>query len=221
MDTIRLRTSSSRFNEFFKYNNKPTIIHKISDLFQLDNEEFIWEAYKQALLREPEKTGFQDHLQQLQAGKLKLNILDGILQSEEAQRLYAKPVIDTDPSNEFSLAKLLHNLYHANGLELIQTLYREFLNRNSDFEGLRHNLHLLNTGTSCTSLISGFLLSRECRKLLRDIKYPEIVTTSSNYPVKHIGIFLGYDHKVILAGEGIGSFIIRLVKGLLLNRTVI
>jgi glycosyltransferase involved in cell wall biosynthesis len=217
MDITLLRSSSNRFMQGLKSKDNPTIIHIISDILQLDKEEFIWEAYKQILLREPEELGFQSHLQQLHAGMPKLHIMDGLLQSEEAQRMYEKLVLPAGSYIDYALGRLLHSLYQVNGFELIQTLYREFLCRNSDFEGLHHYLHLLDTGMPYRSVISGFLLSEECQRIVRAIQYPELGLTPTNYPVKHIGIFLGYHHQVTLDGEGIGSFIVRLIEGWLLN----
>jgi glycosyltransferase involved in cell wall biosynthesis len=218
MDITNLRINSGRFIEGLRRRGKPLAIQIIHEILQLDRDAFIWEAYKQILLREPDEQGFHSNIMRLYAGVSRVRLIDGMLQSVEAQHLYKQPSIPPGFYNEASLASVMHHLYQANGYSFIHALYREFLCRIPDHEGLQNHLRLMDTAVETqTGIISGFLLSSECQKVLSNLNTLGNILMPSPKPLMHIGMFLGYHHPVNLDGEGIGNFILRLVEGWLMN----
>lgn len=65
-----------------------SIILKLQSLFQKEYHEFVAEAYRELLDREPDPDGLQQHVNALLAGVPKIAVIVAILQSEEAYRLY-------------------------------------------------------------------------------------------------------------------------------------
>ncbi|MEK3720829.1 DUF4214 domain-containing protein [Paenibacillus sp. FSL H8-0034] len=225
MDASQLRNSSKKFNKKLEKGESLTTFEFIGELMDLEEELFIWELYKQLLLREPDEGGFQSHLTQLQGGCPRLVLMDAILQSQEAAALYDKP--SQQFSDIFPLARLLQRLVHGDHGAFIRALYQEFLNRQPDDQELQSYIQQLEAGTARTAIRSGFLLSEEFQELLsknrpflmENSSYSRAMKHVSNGSMKHIGVFLGYHHPVTLSGEGIGSFISRLVEGWLHNRS--
>jgi hypothetical protein len=65
-----------------------TIILKLQQLFQKENEAFVAEAYREFLDREPDPQGLRQHVRALRAGIPKIAVIAAIVQSDEANRLY-------------------------------------------------------------------------------------------------------------------------------------
>ncbi|WP_274649479.1 DUF4214 domain-containing protein [Paenibacillus humicola] len=68
-----------------------SISHKLQRLFQLEDDEFVIEAFKQFLNREPEPEALSGHLELLHAGVPRINIVLGIMLGAEADYLYHLP----------------------------------------------------------------------------------------------------------------------------------
>ena len=61
--------------------------YKLHELLQYDNHEFIWNAYRALLKREPDETGFKGFLERLRSGqRTKIDILASIRYSAEGRR---------------------------------------------------------------------------------------------------------------------------------------
>ncbi|MFK7694077.1 glycosyltransferase [Paenibacillus sp. HJGM_3] len=66
------------------------IARKLQMIFQLEGYEFVTELYREFLNREPDPGGLQDHVNLLASGMPKINIVLGIMMSQEAQSLYSR-----------------------------------------------------------------------------------------------------------------------------------
>ncbi|MFK7694080.1 DUF4214 domain-containing protein [Paenibacillus sp. HJGM_3] len=64
------------------------IARKLQMIFQLEGHEFVTELYREFLNREPDPGGLQDHVNLMASGMPKINIVLGIMLSQEAQNLY-------------------------------------------------------------------------------------------------------------------------------------
>jgi hypothetical protein len=61
--------------------------YKLHELLQYDDHEFIWNAYRALLKREPDETGFKGFLERLRSGqRTKIDILASIRYSPEGKR---------------------------------------------------------------------------------------------------------------------------------------
>jgi hypothetical protein len=76
-----------------KLSLKPTSIdmsgsrYQLYELLQYDDHEFIWNAYRALLKREPDETGFKGFLERLRSGqRTKIDVLASIRYSPEGRR---------------------------------------------------------------------------------------------------------------------------------------
>jgi hypothetical protein len=61
--------------------------YKLHELLQYDDHEFIWNAYRALLKREPDETGFKGFLERLRSGqRTKIDVLASIRYSPEGRR---------------------------------------------------------------------------------------------------------------------------------------
>lgn len=61
--------------------------YKLHELLQYDDHEFIWNAYRALLKREPDETGFRGFLERLRSGqRTKIDVLASIRYSPEGRR---------------------------------------------------------------------------------------------------------------------------------------
>ena len=61
--------------------------YKLDELLQYDDHEFIWNAYRALLKREPDETGFKGFLERVRSGKrTKIDVLASIRYSPEGRR---------------------------------------------------------------------------------------------------------------------------------------
>jgi hypothetical protein len=61
--------------------------YKLDELLQYDEHEFIWNAYRALLKREPDVTGFKGFLERLRSGqRTKIDVLASIRYSPEGRR---------------------------------------------------------------------------------------------------------------------------------------
>ena len=61
--------------------------YKLHELLQYDDHEFVWNAYRALLKREPDETGFRGFLERLRSGqRTKIDVLASIRYSPEGRR---------------------------------------------------------------------------------------------------------------------------------------
>lgn len=61
--------------------------YKLHQLLQYDDHEFVWNAYRALLKREPDETGFKGFLERLRSGqRTKIDVLASIRYSPEGRR---------------------------------------------------------------------------------------------------------------------------------------
>ncbi len=61
--------------------------YQVDDLLQYHDREFIWNAYRALLQRDPDEEGLRDHLERLRSGRRnKIDILSSLKRSPEGQR---------------------------------------------------------------------------------------------------------------------------------------
>lgn len=195
-------------------------IHLLYDLVQMEGDDFVREAFRQLLGREPDESGIDFYAEQLSNGTPKISIIAELIQSREARlnyRMISSVPISNDAPNIRSIITQFSFLTH---LEFIHALYNEFLLRNPDGSEVDDCYDSINTkGIPRIFFILNVLLSEECKNLLTGPQPPVERQTphhsGSNGKIKNIGIFLGFGNAEKLDGEGIGRFSVRLADGIL------
>lgn len=216
MDIINLRLSSARFTEKLKQAPTLRFTDILRNLLLLEGEEFIWELYRQFFFRDADPEGFQSHLNGLNAGVPKTNFLLYFLQSSEAERLYSSSQSPAKyPHTTF--IGIFHRINHVTDVEFVYYLYQDLLLRQPDLPGLHSHIHHLSLGLPRVRLLCSFIESGEFREKIHAVPTLAAPLLPHSQSFKHIGMFLGYQPKIHLDGEGIGRFVVRLTEGLLLN----
>lgn len=185
-------------------------------IYKLDNEDFIWEMYRQILQREPDPAGFYDYKGKLLTGGMsRAAAIASILQSSEAEQ-----VITRKPSGDRNTAAfVLQSLYPAHTLDFIHGIYAQLLGREPDEANVNNDVMAINYGVSRQGLIARLFISEEAQSLLRPPNPPaphvRAAAGARSAGNGNIGIFLCFGSQISMDGEGIGRFIVRLSEGLL------
>ncbi|WP_165279882.1 DUF4214 domain-containing protein [Paenibacillus protaetiae] len=208
MNYIELRYRSRRFSE--SMSTTSTVIQYLRDIYELDNELFLWELYKQLLNREPDQPGFASHLSLLNNGHTRSYIVSDIINSKEAQHLYQSPAL-TAPHG-YSIIQVLHAARRLHPETFVTRLYEQLLNRRPQQGELRIHMNML-VKMSRWRLVTSLIHTPECQRLLAGLKPSAVPQTPVH--ARQIGIFLGFSQQVTLGGEGIGRYTVRLAEGLL------
>ncbi|MCM3270974.1 DUF4214 domain-containing protein [Paenibacillus elgii] len=216
MDIINLRLSSARFTEKLKQAPTLRFMDILRNLLLLEGDEFVWELYRQFFFREADPEGFQSHINGLNAGVPKTSFLLYFLQSAEAERLYS-PSQSPAKYPHTTFIGSFHRINHVTDVEFVYCLYQDLLLRQPDLPGLHSHIHHLSLGLSRVRLLCSFIESGEFQEKIHAVPPLAAPPLPHAQSYKHIGIFLGYQPKIYLDGEGIGRFVVRLAEGLLLN----
>ncbi|GLX71218.1 hypothetical protein MU1_55670 [Paenibacillus glycanilyticus] len=185
-------------------------------IFKLDNEDFLWELYRQLLQREPDPFGFYDFKGKLDTGAMsRAQAVASILQSGEAELVFTrKPSGDRNTS-----AYILQSLYPAHTLDYIHGIYVQLLGREPDESNVNHDVMAVHYGVSKSGLVARLIMSEEAQNLLRAANPPAPIIRATGGARGsgnvNIGIFLCFGAQISMDGEGIGRFIVRLSEGLL------
>ncbi|WP_426454396.1 glycosyltransferase [Paenibacillus sp. S-38] len=198
-----------------------TILQKLYRVMLLDGEGFVRELHRQVLHRDANEGEAAELSQQLASGTDKLHIAELVMLSEEAQRLYERPLLSAGRNNRDTIGAIINQAYASSYLFFVHFLYYELLSRLPEEAEMQGHLEHLTRGVPRSHLIRSFILSEECRGLLsghepprRPVKYLRNPSDPSNGEVS-VGIFMGFPHVTPLDGEGIGRFSIRLIEGML------
>ncbi|WII36428.1 DUF4214 domain-containing protein [Paenibacillus thiaminolyticus] len=202
------------------------IIHHFYELMRREGKDFVRHMYIQMLHREPGEAELHHYVSLLSLRTDKSWIAMSVLCSEEAEQLYHRPAITLIPQQQGTIASRVHSFYTAEPLFFLHSLYAELLGRVPDPAGMEGHSRTLSSGASRKTLLSAFVKSEECQRLLSGPNLPPLPLQphpaaagwGRNSPVTQIGIFLGYPHPLALDGEGIGRFLYRLIEGLLTIR---
>jgi len=230
MDVAGLR----KRNQLFRQSSLPENDYKVTEILyqvlQLEDEDFIWELYRQLLHREPDQQGFNYFVNQVLKGTDKISIMGDIMQSPEAKILYSQNLNNPSGDNFQTFTKIVSKLLYFNDLDFIEAVYKEFLCRKPQKKEISLFLPIikkLKKENHKVSFIINIMSSDEHKQLLTSYNLP--IPTSQQLIVqdkngenrdriveKNIGFFLGYSIKLRnFDGEGIGRFVLRLVEGLL------
>lgn len=213
-DAARIRSNNARVRESLAEGSR--IIDYLHFLFKLDNEDFIWELYRQFLQREPDASGYYDYKGKLEAGAMtRVAAAASILQSGEAELVFTrKPSGDRNTS-----AFILQSLYPAHTLDYIHGIYAQLLGREPDDADVYNDAVAVQYGVSRQGLLARLLMSEEAQNLLLSPNPPAPMTRAAIIAGSegnlNIGIFLCFGTPISMDGEGIGRFIVRLSEGLL------
>ncbi|WP_189597338.1 DUF4214 domain-containing protein [Paenibacillus elgii] len=216
MDIINLRLSSARFTEKLKQAPTLRFMDILRNLLLLEGDEFVWELYRQFFFREADPEGFHSHMNGLKAGVPKTSFLLLFLQSSEAERLYS-PSQSPAKYPHTTFIGSFHRINHVTDVEFVYCLYQNLLLRQPDLPGLHSHIHHLSLGLSRVRVLCSFIESGEFQEKVHAVPPLAAPPLPHTQSFKHIGIFLGYQPKIYLDGEGIGRFVVRLTEGLLLN----
>jgi hypothetical protein len=145
---------------------KLSAFHTFHSMMRLDGEAFIRELYRQLLGREPDAGGFHSHLIHLNKGTPKLALVEHILSSEEAERIYSLTSTGAGPTFLAAPASIYERLCLASPQDFVYALYRELLCREPDMAGMSNHLSALANGLPRNRLIGVIILSPEFQELL-------------------------------------------------------
>ncbi|CAM3138249.1 DUF4214 domain-containing protein [Paenibacillus lupini] len=209
-DIARLRANNTRVRGSLLEGSR--IIEWFHFIFRLDNEDFIWEMYRQILQREPDANGFYDHKQRLESGMPRVSMAASLVQSSEAEQIFMR-----QPSGDRNTAAfIIQSLYPAHTLDYIHGIYAQLLYREPDAARVNYELMAVNQGMPRHGLLARLLVTEEVQSLLRAANMPMPRTAAGGKNGnKNIGIFLCFGSQIAMDGEGIGRFIVRLTEGLL------
>ncbi len=184
--------------------------------FKLDNEDFLWELYRQFLQREPDAAGFYEFKGKLEAGNLtRTAVAASIMQSGEAEQVFTRK-----PSGEHNTSAFnLQGLYPAHTLDFIHGIYAELLGREPEDANVANDVLAVHQGVSRQGLLARLLMSEEAQNLLHSLNPPapksRAAVNARAAGNLNIGLFLCFGAQIAMDGEGIGRFFVRLSEGLL------
>ncbi|WP_336772388.1 DUF4214 domain-containing protein [Paenibacillus sp. MMO-58] len=213
-DAARLRSNNTRVRASLAEGSR--IIDYLHFAFKLDNEDFLWEIYRQFLQREPDAAGFHQFKGKLEAGALtRAAVAASIMQSGEAELVFTrKPSGDRNTS-----AFNLQGLFPAHTLDFIHGIYAQLLGREPEDANVANDVLAVHQGVSRQGLLARLLMSEEAQNLLRSVNPPapksKAALSARAAGNQNIGIFLCFGAQIAMDGEGIGRFFVRLTEGLL------
>lgn len=209
----RLRANNARVRASLAEGSR--IIDYLHFIYKLDNEDFVWEIYRQFLQREPDLAGFNEFKSKLETGGMsRAAVIASIIQSGEAEQVFNRqPSGDRNTS-----AFILQALYPAHTLDFIHGIYAQVLGREPDETNVNNDVLAVHYGVSRQGLLARLVTSEEAQSLMRSPNPPapqaraDGARSTGNL---NIGIFLCFGAQIAMDGEGIGRFIVRLSEGLL------
>lgn len=216
---------NKQFQETFLKEANDKLINILSQVFQLEGEDFVWEMYKQILHREPEPKVLLHLLAQALNFDGKFAFFRNLLHSSEAKFLLWQQNWPGVVKDEVTILKLLREMIHQKqDADFIKACYRHILLRHPKKHERMEIRSQLQNGASRLNIIFSLIQSQECRELLADITSSSVGKQVGDVKGKtkdaghltNIGIFIGYSIKIYdFAGEGIGRFVLRLVEGIM------
>ncbi|WP_336786073.1 DUF4214 domain-containing protein [Paenibacillus sp. MMO-177] len=213
-DLARLRSNNTRVRASLAAGSR--MIDYLHFAFKLDNEDFLWELYRQFLQREPDAAGFYEFKGKLEAGNLtRTAVAASIMQSGEAEQVFTRK-----PSGEHNTSAFnLQGLYPAHTLDFIHGIYAELLGREPEDANVANDVLAVHQGVSRQGLLARLLMSEEAQNLLHSLNPPapksRAAVNARAAGNLNIGLFLCFGAQIAMDGEGIGRFFVRLSEGLL------
>lgn len=147
------------------------ICHLLHRANHMNEDDFIKELFHQLLKREATGVDVTSHVALLESGVSRINVIIGILNSDEAVRLYSQPAEISEKESSPTVADKLMDLLALSYEDLVHHAYIEMLNRNPDSDGFKAFLALLYNGSPPICVISQILGSDEFRRLLESDRY--------------------------------------------------
>ncbi|TCM98965.1 glycosyltransferase involved in cell wall biosynthesis [Paenibacillus sp. BK033] len=213
-DAARLRSNNAIVRASLAEGSR--IIDYLHFAFKLDNEDFIWEIYRQFLQREPDAAGFYEFKGRLEAGAMtRAAVAASVMQSGEAEQVFTRKPSGDHNTSAFNL----QGLFPAHTLDFIHGIYAQLLGREPDDANVANEVAAIHQGVSRQALMARLLMSEEAQSLLRSPNPPAAMARAAlNARAagnQNIGLFLCFGAQIAMDGEGIGRFFVRLSEGLL------
>ena len=150
------------------------IIQKLHQMFELEEEAYVTELYRQLLNKEPEIIGVSHFTGLLRSGHTKLSIAFTFLRSRELKQIYTKEGAGGLQAVTPRIYHRIYSLLTIDSASFVPELYAELLCREVEHEALHHYVNLLRNGRSRLSIILGVLVSPECQLLLSSPQMPRL-----------------------------------------------
>lgn len=148
-----------------KEENTKKFYEIFSELFKLDNEEFIYHLYKEILLREPDEHGYNHHIEYLTKGMIdKISLLSIFILSNEANKIFSS----NDQSNNHSISFKLSKLFQLDSETFSIQLFEELINREPTSTELMYTYYKLSI-TPKIELFVKLLNSSESKKIYHSL----------------------------------------------------
>lgn len=142
-------------------------MERLRQAYLQERQPFVAACYRELLAREPDPQGMEHHLRLLAAGTPKVAIMTGLLQSEEAARLYRSGPAPGSGKRRRSTADILRSVFAGSDERCVRGLYEELLCRSPDYPSFGHHVRHLKQGAARTEIAASLLRSAEAAELLK------------------------------------------------------
>ncbi|MED3552014.1 glycosyltransferase [Cytobacillus praedii] len=150
-------------DEFFTLfdDREKKILGFFTQLYRLNNDQFLQHLYIEILNREPDQIGFNVHKRNLTRGVKRILLISSFLLSPEANHIFSR----VNDYNE-TIGLKITNLLSSDNDTFIDKIYNEFLNREPSTTEKTINFNKLIHGTSKIHLLIDLLNSNEFQKII-------------------------------------------------------